>query len=84
VGVARRFLPFCNTRLLGSVRPDWPLTERDGLHMNVTGGGRSAVAGLALWRRTPAVAAGVLLMEAGNVLMHAGMAVRERRYTRAS
>jgi hypothetical protein len=74
------FLPFCNTRLLGSDRPDWPLTERDGFHVNVTGGWLSAVAGLALWRRTPAVAAGVLLMEAGNVLMHAGMAVRERRY----
>jgi Protein of unknown function with HXXEE motif len=74
------FLPFCNTRLLGSTRPDWPLTERDGFHVNVTGGWLSAAAGLALWRRTPAVAAGVLFMEAGNVLMHAGMAVRERRY----
>jgi Protein of unknown function with HXXEE motif len=74
------FLPFCNTRLLGSARPDWPLTERDGFHVNVTGGWLSAVAGLALWRRTPAVGAGVLFMEAGNVLMHAGMAVRERRY----
>jgi hypothetical protein len=74
------FLPFCNTRLLGSDRPDWPLTERDGFHVNVTGGWVSAVAGLALWRRTPAIAAGVLFMEAGNVLMHAGMAVRERRY----
>jgi Protein of unknown function with HXXEE motif len=74
------FLPFCNTRLLGSDRPDWPLTERDGFHVNVTGGWLSAVAGLALWQRTPAVAAGVLLMEAGNVLMHAAMAMRERRY----
>jgi Protein of unknown function with HXXEE motif len=74
------FLPFCNTRLRGSDRPDWPLTERDGFHVNVTGGWLSAVAGLALWRRTPGVAAGVLLMEAANVLMHAPMAVRERRY----
>ena len=76
------FLPFCNTRLLGSApagKPR-PLTERDGFHVNVTGGWLSAVAGLALWRRTPAVAAGVLLMEASNVLMHAGMAVRERCY----
>jgi hypothetical protein len=57
------------------------LTERDGFHVNVTGGWFSAVAGLVLWRRTPGVAAGVLLTEAGNVVMHAGMAVRERRYT---
>jgi Protein of unknown function with HXXEE motif len=48
--------------------------------VNVTGGWLSAVAGRALWRRTPLVAAGVLLMEASNVLMHAGMSVRERRY----
>lgn len=56
----------------GSERADWPLTERDSFHVNVTG--------LALWRRTPLVAAGGLMMEAGNVLFHAGMAVRERRY----
>jgi hypothetical protein len=74
------FLPFCNTRLLGSARPDWPLTERDGFHVNVTGGWLTALIGLALWRRTPAVAAGVVFMEAANALMHAGMAVRERRY----
>jgi hypothetical protein len=60
------FLPFCNTRLLGSARPGWPLTELDGFHVNVTGGWLSAVAGLALWRRTPTVAAGVLLMEAAT------------------
>jgi hypothetical protein len=74
------FLPFCNTRLLHSDRPDRPLTERVGFHVNVTAGWLSAVAGLALWRRTPGVAAGVLLTEAANVLMHASMAVRERRY----
>jgi hypothetical protein len=74
------FLPFCNRRLLGSDRPDWPLTERYGLHVNVTAGWLSVVAGLALWRRTPVLAAGVLVMEAGNVLMHAAMAMRERRY----
>jgi Protein of unknown function with HXXEE motif len=74
------FLPFCNTRLLGSERADWPLTERDSFHVNVTGGCLTAVTGLALWRRTPLVAAGVLMMEAGNVRFHAGMAVRERRY----
>jgi Protein of unknown function with HXXEE motif len=48
--------------------------------VNVTGGWLSAVAGLVLWRRTPVVAAGVLWIEAGNVLMHTGMAPRERRY----
>ena len=74
------FLPFCNERLLGSDRPDWPLTERDGFHVNVTMGWVTAVAGLALWRRTPVVAASVLWLEAGNVLMHTAMAVRERRY----
>jgi hypothetical protein len=48
--------------------------------VNVTAVWLSAVTGLALWRRTPLVAAGVLMMEAGNVLFHAGTAVRERRY----
>jgi Protein of unknown function with HXXEE motif len=74
------FLPFCNQRLLGSDQPDWPLTERKGFHVNVTVGWVSAVAGLALWRRTPVVAAAVLWMEAGNALMHTVMAIRERRY----
>jgi hypothetical protein len=74
------FLPFCNQRLLGSDRPDWPLTERNGFHVNVTVGWVSAVAGLALWRRTPVVAAAVLWMEAGNALMHTVMAIRDRRY----
>jgi hypothetical protein len=74
------FLPFCNMRLLGSDRPDWPLTERDGFRVNVIAGWLSAVAGLVLWRRTPVVAAGVLCVEAGNALMHVSTAVRERRY----
>jgi hypothetical protein len=74
------FLPFCNRRLLGSDRPDWPLTERDGFHVNVTVGWVSALAGVALWRRTPVVAAAVLWLEAGNALMHIAVAVRERRY----
>jgi Protein of unknown function with HXXEE motif len=74
------FLPFCNKRLLGSDREDWPLTERDGFHVNVTFGWVTAVAGLALWRRAPVVAAGVLAIEVGNALMHTGMAMRERRY----
>ena len=74
------FLPFCNQRLLGSASPTWPLTERDGFHVNVTIGWTSALAGLALWRRTAAPAVSVLWLEAWNVLMHTGMAVRERRY----
>jgi uncharacterized protein with HXXEE motif len=74
------FLPFCNRELLRSHRSDWPLTERDGFHVNVTVGWASAVAGLALWRRTPVVAAAVLWIEAGNVLMHTGMAIAKRRY----
>jgi hypothetical protein len=74
------FLPFCNRRLLGSDRPDWPLTERDGFHVNVTVGWVSALAGVALWRRTPVVAAAVVWLEAGNALMHIAVAVRERRY----
>jgi hypothetical protein len=40
----------------------------------------SALAGVVLWRRTAVVAAAVLWLEAGNALMHAGMAIRERRY----
>ena len=74
------FLPFCNERLLGSEEPTWPLTERDGFHVNVSVGWASAVAGTVLWRRTPAVAAAVLWLEAGNALMHSAMALRERRY----
>jgi Protein of unknown function with HXXEE motif len=78
--LAWRLPAVCNQRLLGSDRPDWPLTERNGFHVNVTVGWVSAVAGLALWRRTPVVAAAVLWMEAGNALMHTAMAIRERRY----
>jgi Protein of unknown function with HXXEE motif len=74
------FLPFCNEELLGSDRPDWPLTERDGFHVNVSLGWSTAIVGALLWRRTPALAAGVLLMEVANVGMHAGMAARRRRY----
>jgi hypothetical protein len=72
------FLEFCNERFLGSGRATWPLTERLGFHVNVTVGWTSALAGLALWRRTPAVAAFVLGIEAGNVAMHNGMAIGER------
>jgi Protein of unknown function with HXXEE motif len=74
------FLPFCNERLLGSDRPTWPLTERDGFHVNVTLGWSTAIATAALWRRSALPAAVVLWMEAGNTALHAGMAVRERRY----
>ncbi|MGV1048032.1 MAG: HXXEE domain-containing protein [Solirubrobacterales bacterium] len=74
------FLPFCNQRLLGSEEPAWPLTERDGFHVNVTLGWGSAIAAAALWRRSAAPAAFVLWIEAGNALMHTGMALRERRY----
>ena len=74
------FLPFCNERLLGSGRATWPLTERDGFHVNVTLGWGSALAAAALWRRSAAPAAFVLWLEAGNALMHTDMALRERRY----
>jgi len=74
------FLPFCNERLLGSRQPTWPLTERDGFHVNVTLGWGSAVAAALLWRRSAAPAAFVLWIEAGNALMHGSMALRERRY----
>jgi len=74
------FLPFCNRRLLGSDRDAWPLTERDGFHVNVSVGWSSALAAALLWRRTPAPAAAVLWLEAGNAAMHGAMAVRERRY----
>lgn len=74
------FLPFCNERLLGSAVPSWPLTERDGFHVNVTVGWGTAIVAAALWRRHAAPAAVVLWAEAGNATMHAGMALRERRY----
>lgn len=73
------FLPFCN-ELLGSDRPTWPLTERDGFHVNVTLGWGTAIAAAGLWRRSAMPAAVVLWMEAGNAALHAGVAVRERRY----
>jgi uncharacterized protein with HXXEE motif len=74
------FLPFCNERLLGSDRPTWPLTERDGFHVNVTAGWGAAIAATMLWRRSAMPATVVLWAEAGNAAMHAGMALRERRY----
>jgi hypothetical protein len=74
------FLPFCNERLLGSSQPTWPLTERDGFHVNVTLGWSSALLAAATWQRTAAPAAFVLWIEAGNALMHTSMALRERRY----
>lgn len=74
------FLPFCNERLLGGDRPTWPLTERDGFHVNVTIGWGSALLAAALWERSGAPAAFVLWLEAGNAAMHGAMAARERRY----
>jgi hypothetical protein len=74
------FLPFCNERLLDSPQPTWPLSERDGFHVNVTLGWASALAADLAWRHSAAPAAFVLWLEAGNAAMHAGMALRERRY----
>jgi Protein of unknown function with HXXEE motif len=74
------FLPFCNERLLGSAEPTWPLTERLGFHVNVTLGWGGAVAAAALWRRSAAPAAFVIVLEAANALLHTQMALRERRY----
>jgi hypothetical protein len=74
------FLPFCNERLLGSDEPTWPLSERDGFHVNVTIDWSSAILAALAWRRSAAPAAFVLWIEAGNAAMHAGMALRERRY----
>lgn len=74
------FLPFANEQLLGSGRATWPLTERIGFHVNVTLGWTTAIAGTLLWQRSPAIAAGVVAMEVGNVAMHAAMAIRRRRY----
>ncbi len=74
------FLPFANQRVLGSEKPDWPLTVRDGFHLNVSVGWISAITGLLAWRRTPAPAAAVLWLEAGNVALHTGLALRKRRY----
>jgi hypothetical protein len=74
------FLPFCNERLMGSAGPTWPLSERDGFHVNVTLGWGSAILAAATWQRSAAPAAFVLWIEAGNALMHTAMALRERRY----
>lgn len=74
------FLPFANQQVLGSDKPDWPLTPRDGFHLNVSVAWTSAIAGLLLWRRTPTPAATVLWLEVGNVALHTGMALRKRRY----
>ncbi len=74
------FLPFCNQQVLGSDRPDWPLTRRDAFHLNVSLGWGSAVLGSLLWRRTAVPAAAVLGLEVGNTVLHAGLALRRRRY----
>lgn len=74
------FLPFCNERLLGSRQSAWPLTERNGFHVNVTLGWGSAAVAAASWRHTAAPAAFTLWIEAGNALMHTTIALRERRY----
>jgi len=74
------FLPFCNERLLGSGEATWPLTERDGFHVNVTVGWGSAILAPFVWRPAPGVASFVLWIEAGNAVMHVSMALRERRY----
>ncbi len=78
------FLPFCNQDLLASGDDTWPLSERDGFHVNVTLGWSTAIAGVLLWRRTPSVAAGVLGMEAANATMHTAVAIRGRRYNPGS
>lgn len=78
------FLPFANQRLLGSGRLAWPLTERLGFVVNVPVGWGTAIGGGLLWNRSPALAAGVLAMEAGNAAMHGGMALRERAYNPGS
>ncbi|TWP34842.1 HXXEE domain-containing protein [Leekyejoonella antrihumi] len=74
------FLPFVNQHVLGSARPDWPLTERAAFHINVSMGWISAVAAAMLWRRTPAPAAAVLWLEVGNAAFHTGLALRKRSY----
>jgi Protein of unknown function with HXXEE motif len=74
------FLRFANQRLLGSDEPTFPITERIGLVINVPLGWGTAAGGLLLWRRSPALAAGVLGLELGNVAMHGGMLLREGRY----
>jgi hypothetical protein len=74
------FLPFANRRLLGSDEAAFPLTERLGMVINVPLGWGTAAGGLLLWPRSPALAAGVLGLELGNVAMHGGMVARERTY----
>jgi uncharacterized protein with HXXEE motif len=74
------FLPFCNERLLGAGDPTWPLTERDGFHVNVTVGWTTTILAALLWRRSALPATIMLWDEAGNAAMHAGMALHERRY----
>lgn len=74
------FLPFCNQLVLGSDKPDWPLTRRDAFHLNVSLGWGSAVLGSLLWRRTAVPAAAVLGLEVGNTVLHTGLALRHRRY----
>lgn len=74
------FLPFANQHVLGSDRPDWPLTERVAFHINVSMGWTSAIAALTLWRKTPALAAAVMWLEVGNSAFHTGLALRTSSY----
>lgn len=74
------FLPFVNQHVLGSDKPDWPLTERNAFHINVSIGWASAVAGLLLWKRSPALATAVVWLEVGNCAFHTGLALRKHSY----
>lgn len=74
------FLPFVNQQMLGSAEPGWPLTERDGFHVNVSMGWGTAVAALMLWRRSPGPATAVVWLEVANSAFHTGLALRKGRY----
>ena len=74
------FLPWFNRSVWKSDDDEFPLTRVMGFRINVlVGWGLSALAVLTV-KRTPLFAAAVLVSEAGNGLMHVGLALRQRRY----
>lgn len=74
------FLPWFNREVLGSDEDEFPITRALGLRINVgLGWGGAIAAGLA-GPRVPGLAAWVHAMNLGNVAVHVGAAVRERRW----
>ncbi len=73
------FLPWFNRDVLGG-SDEFPITRRDGLRINVGLGWGVSLASSLAGRRAAALATLNLGLMAGNVAVHVGQAVDQRRY----